>query len=142
MGGRLVNGKPFPNLCAELGAVEVRQGLLVVDVQVVNHQMDGLGLRIRNGQLGQDLSEFKPRTIRCGKGEMAAGLRLYSAENISRTAALVFVIASRFASPPGGGEGTDLGMQRNRLLIQTHFGLFAIVWALIPPPSVLHSSHV
>jgi hypothetical protein len=52
VGGRVVNGKPIPYLAAELGAVEIRQGLLVMDVQVVHHQMDGLGLRIRKGQLG------------------------------------------------------------------------------------------
>ena len=142
MGGRVVNGKPIPDLAAELGAVEVRQGLLVVDVQVIHHQMDGLGLRICKGQLGQDLSEFKPRTIGCGKGEMAACLRFYSTENICRTAALVFVIASRFASRPGGGEGTDLGMQRNRLLIQTHHRLLWIVWPFIRLQGVLHIGNV
>ena len=73
---------------------------------------------------------------------MAAGLLLYSAENISRTAALVFVIASRFPSRPGGGEGTDLGMQRNRLLIQAHHGLLRIVWLFIRFQGVLHSGNV
>ena len=73
---------------------------------------------------------------------MAACLRLYSTENISRTAALVFVIASRFASRLGGGEATDLGMQRNRLLIQTHYGLLRIVWPFIRLQGVLHIGNV
>src|SRR5258708_2205402 len=77
-----------------------------------------------------------------GKGEVAACLRLYSTENISRTAALVFVIASRFASRLGGGEGTDLGMRRNRLLIQTRYGLLRIVWPFIRLQGVLHIGNV
>jgi hypothetical protein len=89
-----------------------------------------------------DLSEFKPRTIRCGKGEMAACLRLYSTENIRRTAALVFVIASRFPSRLSGGEGTNLCMQRNRFLIQTHYWLLKIVWPFIRLQGVLHIGNV
>src|SRR5207237_983197 len=69
-----------------------------MDIQVVHHQMDGLGFRILNGHLEGYLRELKRRTVRCGECEMAADFGFYGTEDISRAAALVFVISSRF--PP------------------------------------------
>src|SRR5437868_9731553 len=99
-----------------------------MDIQVVHHQMDGLGFRILNGHLEGYLRELKRRTVRCGECEMAAGFGLYGAEDISRAAALVFVISSRFPPRYGWTGRADVGVQRDGLIIQSDNRLFGIVW--------------
>src|SRR6266576_3320679 len=90
-----------------------------MDVQVIHYQMDGLGFRILKGQLKNDLCELDRRAIRCGKCEVAARLWLYRAENIGCAAAFIFVVSSRFPSRLCWRSRPDVGMQGNRLLIQT-----------------------
>ena len=69
-----------------------------MDVEVVHYQVDGLGLGIFQGQVKENLGEFKTRAVRRREGEMAPRFRLYRAENIGRAAAFIFVVPSRF--PP------------------------------------------
>src|SRR5215831_7456900 len=67
--------------------------------EVVHYQVNSFRFRIRQRQGDGNLGELETRAVRCGEGEMAAGLRFYSAENIgctSRSYAL-----SRRASRPG-----------------------------------------
>jgi|SRR5579863_1772129 len=68
-----------------------------MNIQVVHHQMDGLGFRILKGQVEGYLCELKRRPVRRGEGEVPARLRLYGAENISRAAALIFAFLSESA---------------------------------------------
>src|SRR5258708_37724185 len=103
-----------------------------MNIQVVHHQMDGLGLRILNGQVEGYLCELKRRSVRRGEGEVPARLRLYGAENISRSAALIFAIPPGFAPRLGRRGRADIGVQRDWLLIQTHDRLVWIVGLFIP----------
>jgi hypothetical protein len=76
----------------------------MMDIEVVEHQVDGLGCGILLGQPADYLSELKPRPMRRGKGEMAPGLELDPAEHIGRATTLVFVIAPGFSRPGVAGE--------------------------------------
>jgi len=73
---------------------------------------------------------------------MATGFGLYGAEDISRAAALVFVISSRFPPRRGRRGRTDVGVQRDRLLIQAHHRLLGIVGLFIRPQNILHLGDV
>ena len=73
---------------------------------------------------------------------MAACFGLYGAEDISRAAALVFVVSSRFPPRLGRRGRADVGMQRDRLLIQTHHRLFGIVGLFIRLQNILHLGDV
>jgi hypothetical protein len=70
-----------------------------VDVEVVQHQMDGFGGGVLHDQVEGHLRELKPGAVGRGEGEVAARLGFYGAEEIRGPAALVFVI--RLASRPG-----------------------------------------
>ena len=118
----VVNGEPIPDLAANLCAENVRQGLAAVDIQVVYYQMNGLGFRILQGQVEGYLCELKRRPVRRGEGEVPTRLRLYSAENIRRAAALVFAIRPGFAPRHGRRGRADVGVQRDWLLIQATTG--------------------
>ena len=72
--------------------------------------MDGFGLSVPHGQFAGHLRKLEGGTVGCGEGEMATGFRLYSAEDIGGTAALVFVVAPCFASRLGGRGRPDVGM--------------------------------
>ena len=98
VGRRVVNGEAVPDFGADLRAIEVSQGLAAVDIQVIHHQVDGLSFRVLHGQVEGHLRELKRRAVWRRECEMPAGLRLYRAENVGRTATFVFVILSRFPS--------------------------------------------
>ena len=115
-----MDGEAIPDFCGHFRAEEIRQGLPAMDVEVVHYQVDGFRFRVLHGQLADHLGELESRAIRGGKGEMPAGFRFYGAENIGGTAALVLIVPPRFASRLGWGGGPNIGVQRDRLLIQAH----------------------
>src|SRR5271157_4617166 len=109
-----------------------------MNVQIVHHQMDSLGFRVLKGQLEGYMRELNRRTIRRGECEVPARLRLYRAENIGCTTALVFVIPPRFPSRCSGRGWPDVGMQRDRLLIQAHHRLLWIAGLFVRLQYIFH----
>src|SRR3954447_7697826 len=104
--------------------------------------MNCLRFRVLNGQMRDGLCELRRRTIRRGEGEMTARLGLYRAEDIRRSAALVFIVASRSPSWCGGRGGADISMECNRLLIQTHRRFLEIIGPFIGLQNILHLGDV
>ena len=113
-----------------------------MDIQVVHHQMNGLGFRILNGQLECHLGEFKPRTVRRGKGEVPTCFGLYCAEDIGRAAALILVITPSFTPRHGRRGRADVGVQGDWFLIQAHDRLLGIVGLFIRLQNILHLGDV
>src|SRR5260370_39633113 len=91
--------------------------------------MDGLGFPVLHGQVEGYLSKFKRRPIRRGKCEVPTRLRFYSTENIGRPAALAFVVPSGFPARCSRRGGSNIGMQRYRLLIQAHHWFNSTHWS-------------
>src|SRR5581483_10178749 len=100
--------------------------------------MDGLGLRVLHGQLAGDSCELESGTVGRRKRKMATGFRFYGAENIGRAAAFIFVVTTRLPSWLGRGGGTNIGVERDRLLIQTDHWFGCVVWFFIRFQAVLH----
>ena len=73
---------------------------------------------------------------------MTARFGLDRAENISGAAAFLFVITSCFPPRLGWRGGTDIGVERDRLLVQADHGLLGIVWLFIRFQYVLHLGDV
>ena len=73
---------------------------------------------------------------------MLTRLRLYRAENIGRAAPFVLVIPPRFPPRLGWGGGTHVGVQRDRLLIQTYHRLVGIVGLFVRLQNVFHLGDV
>src|SRR6266851_3476019 len=99
--------------------------------------MDGLSLRVLNGQVEGHLRELKRRTVRRGEGKVPACFGLYRAENICRATTLVFVIAPGFAPRRSRRGGADVSMQSDRLLVHTNHRLLGIVRFFIRRQNVL-----
>jgi hypothetical protein len=104
--------------------------------------MDSLGLPVMHGQFAGDARELECRSVGCCEGEVVTSFRLYSAENISRTPAFVFVVAPCFASWHGGRGRADVGVQRDRFLVQAHHRFGWILWTLIRFQHVFHLGDV
>jgi hypothetical protein len=113
-----------------------------VDVEVIHDQVDGLGLGVLQRQFTGDSRELEGGTVGCREREMAARLRLYGAENIGRAAAFVLVVAPRFAPRFGGRGRANLGMQRDRLLVQAHHWFGWIVRCFVSLQHVFHLGDV
>ena len=69
---------------------------------------------------------------------MTTHFRLYCAENISRAAAFVFVVPSRFPPRLDRRGGTNIGMERDRLLVQAEHRLMRVVRLFIRLQYVFH----
>lgn len=119
LGGE-VNREAVPNLAAHLHPESVREGFAAVNVQVVQNQMYGLRVPVLDRQLADNTGELESGAIRCREGEVAADLWFHDAENIGRAATLVLAIASRFTPRFGWRGGPNIGMQGNRLLVETN----------------------
>src|SRR5262249_61877103 len=98
-----------------------------MNVQVVHHQMDRLRVRVCQCQGDRHLGELEARTIRCGECEAPPGLWLYGAKNIGGSAALVLVIPTRFPPWRCRRGWANIGVQRDRLLIQTDY---RVLWGV------------
>ena len=88
-----------PYVPADFFAEQIRQRLTAMDVEVIHNEMDRVGVGVLHRQIEGYLSELDGRAVRCGKREVAPGLRLNRAEDVSRAASFIF--AARLASRPG-----------------------------------------
>src|SRR5215472_2436835 len=131
MGWRVVDSEPIPDLRRHFFTKGIGQCFAAMDVQVVHHQMDGLRVRVGQCQADRHPGALEARTIRRREGEVTPGLRLYCAENVGRSAALVFVVPARFPPWHGGRSWSDIGVEADRLLIQTDYRFFRDIGPLV-----------
>jgi hypothetical protein len=73
---------------------------------------------------------------------MSPGLRLYGAEYVDGSTALVFRIALGEVSRAGRTWGTHFGVQRDRLLIQADDGFSGIERSFVRRQHVFHLGNV
>ncbi len=93
--GGVVDGESSPNLRSPLGAEGVGQGLFAMDIEVVHHQVDLGGLRIRHSQLQDNQCELKPGSVRRGKAEVLARFGLHGKKRVRRSTTLVFAVTPK-----------------------------------------------
>src|SRR5215471_7088784 len=60
VGRRVMDGQSVPDLRRHFRTKDIRQRFAAVDVQVVQHQMDGFRLRVCQCQADRYLSDSKP----------------------------------------------------------------------------------
>jgi hypothetical protein len=113
-----------------------------VGVEVIHNQMNGLGVRVLHRHLAKESGQFEGRSIRGGRGEVAAALGLHRAEDIRRTTTFVLGISPGFPSRRCGRGRSDIGVQRHRLLVQANHRLLRIVGAFISFQDVFHLGDV
>ncbi len=97
----------IPDFAADFFAEQVREGFAAMDVQVIQHQMNGFGMWILDGQIECHSGERNCQPVRRGVSEVTSGLGLNRAENVSGTAPLVFTVPSGFAAWLCRREGAD-----------------------------------
>src|SRR5215471_21437150 len=97
-----MDGKAIPDF-DHFRTKDIRQCLAPMDVQVVQHQMNGLRLRVCHRQGHRNPSELEARAIWCREREMAVGLRFYSTENIGGPRRS-YALSSRASRPGTAGE--------------------------------------
>ena len=133
-----MDGEAIPDFCGHFRAEDIRQRLPAMDVEVVHYQVDRFRFRVCHRQGDGNLSELEARTIRRGEGEMTAGLRFYGAEDIGGPATLIFVIPPRLPSRHRRRGGPHVGMQGDRLLVQTDHRLLRVVRPFVHLQHVFH----
>lgn len=62
--GRVMDGEAVPDLTTGFGPVAIRERFAVVGVEMVHHQVDGLGLWVLCGQMKVHLRELDRRAVR------------------------------------------------------------------------------
>jgi hypothetical protein len=113
----IVNRKSILHLAANVLAKPIRERLAPVNIEIVEYQMNRLGLRIAKRQLEDDLGELKSRTIRSDKGMVNSRFGLDGAERIGCPPALVFTVLPYFPPWCCGRARPHIGMQSNRIRI-------------------------
>ena len=73
---------------------------------------------------------------------MTTGFRLYGAENIRCATTFVFVISPRFPSRFRRRGGTDIGVQRDWLLVQADHRFLRIVGLFVHLQHIFHLGDV
>lgn len=136
--GCVMDSKPVPNLSSDFFAEDIGQGFEAVRVEVVHHQMDGLGGRVLHCQVADEPREFEGGSIPGGRGKVAARFWFYREEYVGRATTLVFVISSGLAPWYGRRWRPDIGMQGHRLLVQAYYRFLRIIGAFVNLQDVLH----
>ena len=77
-----------------------------------------------------------------GEGEMAPNLWLYGTEDTGGPAAYIFVIPARLPSGHCRRRGSHIGVQGQRLLIYTDYGLLRVIRPFVHFQDLLHLADV
>ena len=78
-------------------------------------------------RLTANRANSKPERSGVAKREMPTGFRLYRAEHIGRAPALALVIPFGFPPRLDRSDGTNIGVQGDRLLVQADHRLLGIL---------------
>ena len=138
MFGCVMNAEASPERATFLLSEIVDEGLPAMDVQIIHHQVDRPRQGIAAHDALQSLGKFWRGAVGGGQGEMPTGFRLHGAEDIGGAASLVLVIP--FGHPAGCGRNRrpDVGVQRDRLLVQADHRFSGVVGLFIDRQNVFH----
>jgi hypothetical protein len=89
--GRVVHGEAPPEPASFQFAEGVGERLLAVGVQVVHHDVDGLGLRVHGSDLLHRIGEARSLAVAGRVGEVPSALGLDDAEDVRSEADPVFL---------------------------------------------------
>ncbi len=115
--GRVMDGKAVPEGAASFLSEIVGEGFPAMDVQVIHHHVNRSRPTIAAHHGLQRLSKFWRRAVG-GQGEMPTGFRLHGAEDMGGAAAFVLVVPLRRSARSSGNRQPNVGVQRDRFLIQ------------------------
>jgi len=91
--GRGVHGKSVPQPAARLLAKAFHHCLAGMRTEIVQDQMDGVRLRVADGDLPQIVGKLGRGAVGRHLGEVPSHFRLHPTEHIGRAATLVFAVA-------------------------------------------------
>src|SRR5487761_1079118 len=87
-----MDGESIPESAALPLAEVSDQRLAAVDIQVIHHEVDGVGLRVVLYDALHQIGKLVTGTIRCRRGEVAAGLWLHGAEYVGRASPFILIV--------------------------------------------------
>jgi len=134
--GRVVHRESIPQPGSRLLPKASDHCLAGVRTQIVQPQMDGIGLGIADRNFQQVVSQFGRRTVRRHLGKILPSLRFHSAEHVGRATTLVLAIASRHSSGPHRLRTANVLVQNHRFLIHTNH------WLLLASRLLIHRQNV
>src|SRR5215467_13523431 len=100
-------------------------------IQVVQHEVNALGLAVAHGEFEECHGETVGGAIRRRPREVASSFRFYGAEHIGRSTAFVFGVP--FGNMTGGRRTwrAHIGAQGRWLLIKANYGFSGIQRTLV-----------
>jgi len=116
--------------------------LLAVDVQVVDHQVDGTCEPILAGDIGEYFCKLGTGAARSGKGKVPPRARLDGAEHVARAFAFVFAIAFGDDSRPSLLWRPHFAMERNWFFVQANHGFLRIMGPFVEFQHVFHARQI
>ena len=111
---------PPPEASAALASKVVGQGLLAVNVEIVEHQMDRSFAWIAGDHRLNHVGELRSDTIGGGTRDMPSHQRLEDAEYVGGAAALAFIFLIRDVSWTRWTRRANVRVQGDRILVQAH----------------------
>src|SRR6202521_2515286 len=106
---RVMHGQTAPQRRSEFIPPPVGEGFSAVDVEIVDHQVDGSGSWIALDKFSDRLSELSGGALPTHPSEVPASLRLYGTENIRGSAAL-YHLAGAFDQMDDGKQDLSVAL--------------------------------
>ena len=136
--GCVVDLQSAPERVAFDPAEMIRQRFPAMDIEIVHDEMNGSGKRVGRNDVTDYQGELEGGSIWSGAGKVSASFGFHDRKNIGRASTLVLVVAPRNVAGPHGADWPDVGMQRNRFLIQTDHRFRCRVGFFINGQDVFH----
>ena len=136
--GRVMDGKAVPDRPASFLSEIVGEGFPAMDVQVIHHHVNRSRPGIAAHHRLQRLGKFWRGAVGGRQGEMPTSFRLHGAEDIGGAASFVLVVPFRRPAGGSGNRRPDVGVQRDRLLVQADHRFRSGVGLFIGCQNVFH----
>src|SRR5271157_2037771 len=140
--GGVVRRKPIPQPAPGLLAKAFHHRLAGMRTQIVQHQMNGVRLRVADRNFQQVVGELGRRPMGRHLGEVLPRFRFDSAEHVGGAATQVFAIAPRDSSRLHGQRRTNLLVEHHRFLVHTNHRFPLTQRLFVHGQDVLHAPDI
>src|SRR5215472_927125 len=140
--GRVVDRESTPQPTPGFLAEPFYHRLAGMRTQIVQDQMNDVGLWIADGEVQQVVGKFRRGAVARHFRKVSPGFRFDPTEHVGRTTALVLTIAPSHAPGRHRLRGANVLVQHDRLFVHAHHGFPLAQRFFVHRQDILHASDI